>query len=127
MGNFNYELKIAADREDVFAALTNPFQIELWSGYPADMKAERGYVFSLWDGDICGINLEVVPNKKLVQEWFFGENEKISVVTLTLKKEDNATYVVLNHTNIPEEVEEEIIEGWKKHYLGSLKDMLEMY
>lgn len=44
MGNFNYELKIAADPEEVFAALTNPFQIELWSGYPADMKAGL-YVF----------------------------------------------------------------------------------
>lgn len=127
MGNFNYELKIAADPEEVFAALTNPFQIELWSGYPADMKAEKGYVFSLWEGDICGVNIEVIPNKKLVQEWFFGENEKSSIVTLTLKKEGKATCLTLSHTEIPDEVEEEIIEGWKTCYLGSLKDMLEMY
>lgn len=127
MGSFNYELKIAADPEEVFTALTNPFQIELWSGYPADMKAEKGYVFSLWDGDISGINLDVIPNKKLVQEWFFGENEQPSIVTLTLKRDGNATCVMLSHTCIPEEVEEEIIEGWKKYYLGSLKDMLEIY
>ena len=37
--DFNYELEINADPEEVFAALTVPFQIELWSGYPADMKA----------------------------------------------------------------------------------------
>ncbi|WP_251620150.1 SRPBCC domain-containing protein [Odoribacter lunatus] len=127
MGDFNYELKIAAEPEEVFAALTNPFQIELWSGYPADMKAERGYVFSLWEGDICGMNMEVVPNKKLVQEWFFGENEQPSIVTIDLKKEKNLTRVEVNHTNIPEEVEEEITEGWKKYYLDSLKDFLEMY
>lgn len=127
MGNFNYELKIAAEPEEVFTALTNPFQIELWSGYPADMKAEKGYVFSLWEGDICGVNIEVIPNKKLVQEWFFGEHEKNSIVTLTLKKEGNATCVRLTHTDIPDEVEEEIVEGWKNYYLGSLKDMLEMY
>ena len=37
--DFEYKLVIAADPEEVFAALTNPFQIEIWSGYPADMKA----------------------------------------------------------------------------------------
>lgn len=127
MGNFNYELQIAADPEEVFTALTNPFQIELWSGYPADMKPERGYVFSLWEGDIAGVNLEVVAGKKLVQEWFFGENEEASVVTFKLKREGNGTLLTLTHTHIPEEVYEEITEGWKTCYLGSLKDMLEMY
>ena len=48
--DFEYKMEITADPEEVFAALTNPFQIELWSGYPADMKAEEGYVFSLWEG-----------------------------------------------------------------------------
>ena len=46
--NFKYIIDITADPEEVFAALTNPFQIELWSGYPAEMKAEVGFVFSLW-------------------------------------------------------------------------------
>ena len=36
--DFEYKMEITADPEEVFAALTNPFQIELWSGYPADMK-----------------------------------------------------------------------------------------
>lgn len=52
--NFKYTIDITADPEEVFTALTNPFQIELWSGYPAEMKAEEGFVFSLWEGDICG-------------------------------------------------------------------------
>ena len=38
--NFKYTIDITADPEEVFTALTNPFQIELWSGYPAEMKAE---------------------------------------------------------------------------------------
>ena len=64
--DFQYRLEIIAEPEEVFAALTNPFQIGLWSGYPADMKAEAGYVFSLWEGDITGVNLEVVPDRLLV-------------------------------------------------------------
>lgn len=125
--DFQYQLEIIADREDVFAALTNPFQIELWSGYPADMKAEAGYVFSLWEGDITGVNLEVVPNKSLVQEWFFGEQEEPSIVRITLKQQGDRTRVELSHTHIPEEVFEEITEGWREYYLGAIKGMLEMY
>ena len=48
--NFKYTIDITADPEEVFTALTNPFQIELWSGYPHEMKAEEGFVFSLWGG-----------------------------------------------------------------------------
>lgn len=126
--DFKYEIKIMADPEEIFSALTNPFQIGLWSGYPADMKAEVGYVFSLWEGDITGVNLEIVPDRLLVQEWFFGENEEPSIVRLELKKERNpGTIVQLFHTHIPEEVFEEITEGWKIYYLGSMKNMLEMY
>ena len=122
--DFEYKMEITADPEEVFAALTNPFQIELWSGYPADMKAEEGYVFSLWEGDITGVNLEVVPGKLLVQEWFFGEQEKQSIVRITLKKEGARTLVGLTHTHIPEDVYEEITGGWKEYYLEAIKGML---
>lgn len=125
--DFKYALTIAASPEEVFAALTNPFQIEIWSGYPAEMKAEKGFVFSLWEGDICGVNIDVKPNRLLVQEWFFGETENPSIVTLQLKKEGDKTRVELTHTNIPDDVYEEITEGWREYYLGSIKGMLEMY
>ena len=125
--NFKCVIDITADPEEVFTALTNPFQIELWSGYPAEMKAEEGFVFSLWEGDICGVNLEVKPNRLLVQEWFFGETEQRSIVTIKLKKDGPQTRVELEHIHIPDEVFEEIVEGWKEYYLGAIKGLLEMY
>lgn len=125
--DFEYKLIIAADPEEVFAALTNPFQIEIWSGYPADMKAEAGHVFSLWEGDITGVNLEVVPKRRLVQEWFFGEQEEQSIVRIELKKDGGKTLLELTHTHIPEDVYDEITEGWREYYLGSMKEMLEVY
>ncbi|MGL5682431.1 MAG: SRPBCC domain-containing protein [Marinifilaceae bacterium] len=124
--DFNYKLKIGADKEEVFSALTNPFQIALWSGYPADMQPEAGYEFSLWEGDITGKNMEVIPNKKLVQEWYFGDTEKRSIVSIELKGTGGSTMLELRHINIPDEVYDEIVEGWKEYYLGSMKDMLEM-
>ena len=62
-----------------------------------------------------------------VQEWFFGDTAERSIVTLKLKKVGEQTQVELEHTNIPDDVFEEIVEGWKEYYLGSIKGMLEMY
>lgn len=125
--DFHYKLLIAAEPAEVFAALTVPFQIELWSGYPADMKPEAGYEFSLWEGDITGVNIEIVPSRRLVQEWFFGEQPEQSIVRIELKKDVNKTFVELTHTHIPDDVYEEITEGWRDYYLGAIKEMLEMY
>ncbi len=127
MKNFNYTLTINATPEEVFNALTNPFQIELWTGYPAIMDNKEGTVFSLWEGDISGCNLKIVKDHKIVQEWFFGETENPSIVTLLLKKSGKDTCIELTHTNIPADVYDEIVEGWKEYYLKSVKDFLEFY
>jgi activator of HSP90 ATPase len=40
--------------------------------------------FSLWDGAITGRFLELEPSTKIVQEWYFGETDSPSIVTLKL-------------------------------------------
>ncbi len=127
MADLRYEISILADTEEVFAALTNPFQIEIWSGYPAKMSIDEGFEFSLWDGDICGKNIKVINNKLLIQEWYFGEQDNDSIVEIKLSKKGKETIVYLSHTNIPEEAYKEIVEGWQEYYLGSIKRMLEIY
>jgi activator of HSP90 ATPase len=127
MKDFTYTLNISATQEEVYNALTNSFQIELWTGYPATMDDKVGTLFSLWDGDISGCNLEMVKDYKVVQEWFFGETEHPSIVTMILKKAGKETRIELNHTNIPDDAFEEIVEGWKDYYLDSMKNFLEFY
>ncbi|MDR1414780.1 MAG: SRPBCC domain-containing protein [Odoribacteraceae bacterium] len=127
MKNFEYTTEIMADPAEVFAALTNPFQIEVWSGFPAEMKAEEGFLFSLWEGDISGINLKVIPDRLLVQEWFFGDTAEPSIVTIRLKRAADRTRLELTHANIPDEAFDEITEGWENQYIGAIKSMLEMY
>ena len=127
MKDFTLTTEIAATPAEVFAALANPIQIEAWSCFPAEMKAEEGFLFSLWDGDICGVNLKVIPDRLLVQEWYFGDVETPSIVTLQLKKAGPMTRVELTHANIPDEAYDEIAKGWDVYYLGAIKGMLEMY
>ena len=42
----------------LYLALTNPTIIKLWSGDDAEMSTTPNSEFSLWEGNICGKNLE---------------------------------------------------------------------
>jgi len=113
---------INASPEEVFAAITNPFTIELWSGYPASMEAKEGTEFSIFDGDIAGKNLKITENAQLVQEWYFGDRQEESIVTIDLVSHKSGTKVNLEHTNIPDEDLEEFQEGWNFYYWGAIKE-----
>lgn len=122
MKDFKKYYILKASPEEVYQALTNPFTIELWTGEKAQMTAEPGSEFSMWDESISGKNLEFVPNEKLVQEWYFGDQEEPSIVTIKLHPHKKGTSVELRHTNIPDEEYEDFAEGWDDSYFGPLAE-----
>ncbi|GAB1446964.1 hypothetical protein MASR2M41_27930 [Flammeovirgaceae bacterium] len=122
MKDFKKYYIISAPPEDVFLALTNPATIHLWSGEEAEMSTEVGSEFSLWEGSITGKNLEFVESKKIVQQWYFGDQKEDSIVTILLHPHQQGTSVELRHTNIPDDAYEDILEGWNEVYFGSLSD-----
>ena len=125
MKNLQRIYQIKSSPEEVFNAMTNPLTLELWTGYPAVFEPEANTEFSLWDGDIVGMNLEIVQNKKIVQEWYFEDNQEPSIVTLELIIQNNKTQVDLSHTNIPDDAFSNIEEGWNKYYFGTMRKYLE--
>jgi len=126
MKDFKKYYIIPAEPEEVYLALTNPFTIELWTGYSAVMSTNPGTEFELWEGDITGKNLEFVEDKKVVQQWYFGEQEEASIVTIKLFENNKGTQVELNHSNIPDEEYENITEGWNEYYFGAIKEFFEI-
>lgn len=117
---------IAATPEEVYAALTNEATIRLWTGDHAEMTAEPGSEFSMWDGSIVGKILELEPGRKIVQQWYFGEDEEEpSVVTIKLHPDKKGTSLELRHTNIPDEAYEDITDGWDNSYMSDLMDFYE--
>ena len=125
MKTIQQEYQISAPVEKIWEALVDPKVIEKWGGGPAKMKAEVGFEFSLWGGDIHGKNIEVVENKKLVQDWYSGDWPKPSRATFTLTPKNGSTLLSLTHENVPDEEEKEIADGWNRYYLGQIKELLE--
>jgi activator of HSP90 ATPase len=120
MKTYKKTFRIKASPSDVYAALTNPYTIELWSGYPAQMSSEPGSEFSLWDGDITGRNLEFIQDKKVVQEWYFGDQTERSVVIITISADRENSLVTVEQTNIPDDDFSSISEGWSENYFEAI-------
>jgi activator of HSP90 ATPase len=122
MKTFKKTFKINTEPSDIYSALTNPHTIELWSGYPAEMSTEPGSEFSLWEGDISGRNLEFVQDRKIVQEWYFGDQIAKSIVTITIIPDRENSSITVEHTNIPDQEFDDIAEGWREFYFDAISN-----
>lgn len=125
MKDFKKYYIIPAPPEELYQALTLEATIRLWTGDEVQMSTEPGSEFSLWDGSIVGKNLEFEEGKKIVQQWYFGEQEEPSIVTIKLHADKKGTSVELRHTNIPDEAYEDIVDGWNNQYFGDLYEFYE--
>ncbi|MBL0146653.1 MAG: SRPBCC domain-containing protein [Chitinophagaceae bacterium] len=122
MKDFKKYYIIPAQPEEIYLALTNPATIQLWTGEPAEMSTETNSEFSLWDGSIVGRNIAFETNKKIQQEWYFGDQEDQSIVTIKLHPHKQGCSVELLHTNIPDEAYNDIADGWNENYFGALEE-----
>lgn len=122
MKDYKKYYTLSAPPDMVYLALTNPLTLQLWTGEPAEMSTEPGTEFSLWDGSISGKNLEFETNKKVVQQWYFGDQAELSIVTIKLHPSDDGTSVELRHTNIPDNDYNDIVDGWNSSYFGALQE-----
>jgi activator of HSP90 ATPase len=113
---------IQAEAEVLYKALTTPATIRLWTGEDAEMSTEVGSEFSLWEGSIVGKNLEFIENKMIKQQWYFDGQAEESIVIIKIHPDGDASSVELRHSNIPDEVYDDIVDGWNENYFGSLME-----
>ncbi len=126
MKTFKKYILLPAPPEEVYLGLTKAQSIQLWTGAEVEFTEEVDTEFSFWDGDIVGKNLELEPGKKIVQQWYFGEENEPSIVTIKLHPDKKGTSLEFVQTNIPDEDFEEFTEGIKEYYLGGLADFFEL-
>ena len=115
---------INASPADVYAALTNEKTLEIWTGEQAEMKTEPNTEFSWFGGDISGTNIEFEENKRIVQDWDFGDNSP-SRVTILVHTDKGGTHLEVRQSGIPDEDLEDMKEGWIGTVFAGLKDLLE--
>ncbi|GHE46225.1 SRPBCC domain-containing protein [Sphingobacterium griseoflavum] len=125
MKDFKKYYIVAATPEDIYKALTTEITIRLWTGDIAEIDPKEDGEFSMWDGAITGKFIALEPYGKIVQQWYFGEQEEPSVVTIKLHDHKKGTSVEVQHSNIPDEAFVDIVEGWNDTYMASLIEFYE--
>ena len=126
MKTFKKYIPLPAPPEEVYLALTKAQSIQLWTGAEVDFTEEPGTEFSFWDGDIVGKNISFETNKKIVQQWYFGDDSEPSIVTIKLHEDKSGTSLEFVQTNIPDEDFEDFTGGIEEYFLGGLSDFFEI-
>ena len=122
-------IEIQASAHEVYQAYMNATQHAKFTGSTARIKDEVGTKFNLGDGYIKGTNVELIHDKKIVQEWQADDagwpKTHFSRIIIDLVEEGENTILKFKHTGIPIKCYEEISEGWTTYYWEPLKTYLE--
>ncbi len=95
-------------------------------GRVAEIQREVGGTFSVFGGHIIGRNLELVPNRRIVQAWrVVPWPEGIySIARFELVAQGAGTRILLDHTGFPSELAEHLASGWQENYWTALRKYL---
>jgi activator of HSP90 ATPase len=121
------EVDFKASPQRIYEALLDAKQFTTFSTMPAETNREVGGAFSLFGGHIIGRNVELIPNKRIVQAWRVVDWPEgvYSIAKFELKPQGSGTHMVFDHTGFPEELRDHLAEGWEDHYWARLKKYLE--
>jgi activator of HSP90 ATPase len=118
---------LKASPHDVYEALMDSKKHTKFTGGKTSISREVGGKFSAFDGYAEGVNLQLVPDKKIVQSWRASDwpEGHYSEATFLFKEIKGGTRLTFNQTGVPEEQSDEIAQGWRDYYWAPMKEMLE--
>ena len=125
MKSFTKKYEIQAPLEKVWLCLTDADEMNKWGAEPATFIAEINSEFTMWGDYINGKVTKIIKYKILEEEWTVEGMDVPSLVTFRIEENNNITIVELTHGNIPDNLVDELFQGWDDHYLGAIKDYLE--
>ena len=98
-----------------------------FSGARARISRMIGGKVSAYDGYATGVNLELVPDEKIVQSWRYEDwpAGHFSKATFSFKQEGGKTKMAFTQTGVPVQFYDDIKQGWIDYYWTPMKEMLE--
>lgn len=111
---------------EVYETIMDSRRHAAFSGAKANINRKVGGKFTAYGDHIEGKNLELVANKKIVQEWRGSDWPKghYSKVTYTLKAVKGRTKLSFYQSGVPAKNYKGIKSGWTSFYWEPMKKML---
>lgn len=123
----------------IYEALTNAAQFDKVSKLSAAMKSGMapateptkinpiaGGAFSLFGGYVTGRNIELVPNKRIVQAWRAGSWDRgiYSIAKFELVAQRSGTKLIFDQAGFPQSDAGHLVPGWHDNYWNPLARFL---
>jgi len=122
--HFDVDYKTTPER--IYHVLLDAKQFKACSGLPAEIDPKPGGWFKLFDGQIEGRQVELVPNKRIVQAWrpISWPAGVYSIARFELAARGAGTRIVFDHVGFPEDQQGHLASGWTEHYWEPLHKYL---
>lgn len=121
------EIDFAASPNRIYEALMDSAQHAAFTANgAAQISRDAGGAFTCHGGIISGRNIELVPDKRIVQAWRVANWDEgvYSIVRIDLKEQEGGTRLVLDHAGFPDGQAEHLGPGWHERYWDPLRTYL---
>jgi activator of HSP90 ATPase len=127
MKTIRQSVTLKASPHEVYEVLMDSRKHARFTGSKARISRKEGGKFTAYDGYIEGINLNIVPDKKIIQSWRGSDwpEGHYSRATFSLKKVKNGTHLTFTQSGVPDQYYHDISQGWRDYYWKPMKEMLE--
>ena len=115
---------LRASPHQVYEALMDSAKHSEFTGDVAGISREVGGAISAGSGYIDGRNLELDPDRKIVQAWRGSDwpEGHYSRATFSLSAVPRGTRLTFRQSGVPEEFYEDISQGWRDYYWTPMKE-----
>ena len=125
--NIRQSVTFKASPNEVYEALMDSRRHTKFTGEKAKISRKIGGEFIAYGGYIEGTNLDLAPDKKIVQLWRGSDWPKghYSKTTFVFRKVKDGTRLTFTQTGVPDQYYDDIKQGWRDFYWAPMKKMLE--
>jgi activator of HSP90 ATPase len=118
-----------ATPRQVYEALMNSRKHSKFTGARAIISRRIGGTFKAYGKYISGTNIDLIPDKKIVQSWRANEKgwpkSHYSRVTFSLRRVKGGTRLVFTQSGVPDRFYRSMKQGWHDAYWTPMKKMFE--
>jgi uncharacterized protein YndB with AHSA1/START domain len=115
---------IPAAPDRVYRAWLDSSEHGAMTGGSATADGNIGGTFNIMDGYITGTNLELEPDRRIVQAWRttdFPDGSPDSRLEIELTADGDGCRITLRHGALPEGQGDDYKDGWAKYYFEPMK------
>jgi activator of HSP90 ATPase len=125
--NIRQSITFRMSPHDLYEVLMDSRKHAVFTESKVKMSRKVGGEFSVYDGEIAGKNLELIPDQKIVQTWRYSDwpEGHYSRCTFSLKKLEGGTRLTFFQSGVPEDKYEDVRQGWHDYYWKPIKEMFE--